>query len=60
MTLDQIKTLVASGESATLEFKATTGTRREAAATVCAMKPTGWAHSVRHRFSGQRNQPKHR
>ncbi len=37
MTLDQIKALVASGESETLEFKATTGTRREAAATVCAM-----------------------
>ncbi len=37
MTLDQIKALVALGESETLEFKATTGTRREAAATVCAM-----------------------
>ena len=37
MTLDQIKALVASGESETLEFKATTGTQREAAATVCAM-----------------------
>ena len=37
MTLDQIKALVASGESETLEFKATTGTRREAAATICAM-----------------------
>ena len=37
MTPDQIAALVASGESETLEFKATTGTRREAAATVCAM-----------------------
>ncbi len=37
MMLDQIKALVASGESETLEFKATTGTRREAAVTVCAM-----------------------
>ncbi len=36
MTLDQIKALAASGESETLEFKATTGTRREAAMTVCA------------------------
>ena len=37
MTLDQIVTLAVSGESETLEFKATTGTRRKAAATVCAM-----------------------
>ncbi len=37
MTPDQIQALVALGESETLEFKATTGTRREAAATVCAM-----------------------
>ena len=37
MTLDQVKKLVASGESEILEFKATTGTRREAAATICAM-----------------------
>ena len=37
MTLDQIKALAASGESETLEFKATTGTRREASATICAM-----------------------
>ena len=36
MTLDQITALTASGESETLEFKATTGTRREAAMTVCA------------------------
>lgn len=37
MTLDQITILVASGESETLEFKQTTGTRREATRTVCAM-----------------------
>lgn len=37
MTIDQITTLVASGESETLEFKHTTGARREAAQTVCAM-----------------------
>ena len=37
MTLDQITTLAASGESETLECKATTGMRREAARTVCAM-----------------------
>lgn len=35
--LDQITTLVASQESETLEFKSTTGTRREAAKTMCAM-----------------------
>ncbi len=37
MTLDQIETLVATGESETLELKATTGTRREAVMTICAM-----------------------
>ena len=36
MTTDQLTALAASGESETLEFKATTGTRREAAMTVCA------------------------
>ncbi len=36
MTPDEIATLAASGESETLEFKTTTGTRREAAITVCA------------------------
>ena len=36
MTLDQIATLTVFGESETLEFKETTGTRREAAMTVCA------------------------
>ena len=37
MTPDQIAGLAAAGESETLEFKSTTGTRREAASTVCAM-----------------------
>ena len=37
MTIDQVAALVASGESETLEFKTTTGTRRKAAWTVCAM-----------------------
>ena len=37
MTLEEIATLAVSGESETLEFKSTTGTRREAAATVCGM-----------------------
>lgn len=36
-TIDRITAMVAAGESETLEFKSTTGTRREAAATVCAM-----------------------
>ena len=36
MTLDEIKTLTSVGESETLEFKATTETRREATLTVCA------------------------
>ena len=37
MNLEDIRLLVAQGESETLEFKATTGGRREAARTVCAM-----------------------
>ncbi len=37
MTPEQIAAIVAAGESDTLEYKTTTGTRREAAATVCAM-----------------------
>ena len=37
MTPDQIAEIVATGESDMLEYKSTTGTRREAAATVCAM-----------------------
>ncbi|MCY4283548.1 MAG: putative DNA binding domain-containing protein [Gammaproteobacteria bacterium] len=35
MTIDQITALTAAGESETLEFKKTTGTRREATRTVC-------------------------
>ena len=35
-TTGQVADLTSSGESETLEFKATTGTRREAAMTVCA------------------------
>ncbi len=34
MTLDYITSLTDAGESKTLKFKATTGTRREAAVTV--------------------------
>ena len=34
--IDQLSALTSSGESETLEFKATTGTRREAAMTLCA------------------------
>lgn len=37
MTADLIAAMVAAGESETLEFKATTGTRREAVRTICAM-----------------------
>ena len=37
MTFDEIPALAQTGESETLEFKATTGTRREAASTICAM-----------------------
>jgi len=36
VTPEQVAALVASGESEVLEFKETTGTRREAAQTVCA------------------------
>ena len=36
MTPEQLVALVASGESETLEFKETTGARREASRTVCA------------------------
>ena len=36
MTLEYIAALTATGESETLKFKETTGTRREAAMTVCA------------------------
>ncbi len=41
MTLQHISTLAASGESETLEFKETTGTRREATMTVCAFLNQG-------------------
>ena len=41
MTPDQIIILAASGESETLELKETTGTRREAAMTVCAFLNRG-------------------
>ena len=37
MTLEQISALAVAGESETVEFKSTTGTRREAASTMCAM-----------------------
>lgn len=37
MTLEEIKTLAAKGESEVLEFKRTTGARREATETLCAM-----------------------
>ena len=36
MTLGHVETQVGCGESETLEFKATTGTRSEAVMTVCA------------------------
>ena len=36
VTPAELATLAASGESETLEFKATTSTRREAAMTLCA------------------------
>ena len=41
MNIDQIATLATSGESETLEFKETTGTRREATMTVCAFLNQG-------------------
>lgn len=37
MTREDIATITSEGESETLEFELTTGTRREAARTVCAM-----------------------
>ena len=36
MITDRVRALAASSESATLEFKETTGTRREATMAVCA------------------------
>ena len=41
MTPEQIATMTASGESETVEFKETTGTRREATMTVCAFLNQG-------------------
>ena len=41
MTKNDLAALAASGESETLEFKETTGTRREAAMTVCAFLNQG-------------------
>ena len=41
MIIEQVTELAASSESETLEFKATTGTRREAAMTVCAFLNQG-------------------
>ena len=41
MGIDQISALVTSGESETIEFKETTGTRREATMTVCAFLNQG-------------------
>ena len=41
MTLQQLTALATSGESETLEFKATTGGRREATKTVCAFLNQG-------------------
>ena len=37
MTPEEVRKMVAAGESETLEFKKTTGERNEAAKTVCAM-----------------------
>ena len=37
ISLAEIDSLVRSGESETLEFKRTTGERREAVRTICAM-----------------------
>ena len=44
MTPEQVKALAAIGETESLEFKATTGRRREAIATVCAMLNQGGGH----------------
>ena len=41
MISEQVAALAATGESETLEFKATTGQRSEAAKTMCAMLNTG-------------------
>ena len=41
MTISRITALATTGESETLEFKETTGTRREATMTVCAFLNQG-------------------
>ena len=41
MTLDELKELIADGESDRLEFKETTGQRGEACRTLCAVRPAG-------------------
>ena len=41
MTIDRVVAAAASGKSEALEFKATTGTRREATMTVCAFLNQG-------------------
>ena len=46
MDFELITTLVGSGESETLEFKATTGARREAARTVCAFLNQGGGQAL--------------
>ena len=46
MTLEIITTLAASGESEALEFKETTGTRREATMTVCAFLNQGGGQAL--------------
>lgn len=46
MTSEQVAALAATGESETLEFKATTGQRSEAAKTMCAMLNTGGGYAL--------------
>lgn len=59
MTIQELESLAAEGESETLEFKATTGQRTEAAKTVCAfLNGEGgtvlFGVNARHRVVGQR------
>ena len=46
MVPEHIMALVASGESETLELKRSTGERREAAKSVCAMLGAGGLYSA--------------
>ena len=46
MTLEHIAALTATGESKTLEFKETTGARREAAMTLCAFLNQGGGQAL--------------